>query len=150
MNDDLTSLRLLLARAENERDAALAEKLRLEAARRATCAQHEQLVVYRREYEKRWSAEFCREGKIDLVRCYQGFIERLSQAVDYQEGVARHAAGQAESATALVRSHELRAAALKKVIERRLRLGHGQAARLEQKQSDEISARAAWVRMAAT
>ena len=92
MNDDLRSLRLLLAQAERQRDEALAEQLKLDAAWRASAAQAEQLVLYRREYEQRWSTEFCREGKIELVRCYQGFIERLSQAVEQQERIAGHAA----------------------------------------------------------
>ncbi|MGZ5251903.1 MAG: flagellar FliJ family protein, partial [Caldimonas sp.] len=91
MNDDLNSLRLLLAQAEAQRAEALAEQIKLEAAQRAAAAQAEQLVTYRREYEQRWSAEFCREGKIELVRCYQGFIERLSQAVEQQERIAAHA-----------------------------------------------------------
>ncbi|MGZ5238422.1 MAG: flagellar export protein FliJ [Caldimonas sp.] len=149
MNDDLNSLRLLLAQAEAQRDEALAEQMKLEAARRAATAQAEQLVTYRREYEQRWSAEFCREGKIELVRCYQGFIERLSQAVEQQERIAAHATAQAERATAIVRGHEVRAAALKKLVERRLHEGRRVASALEQKQNDEHASRAAWLRMSA-
>ncbi len=149
MNDDLQSLNLLLARAEVERDEALAEQLKLEAAKRAADAQAEELVLYRREYEQRWSAEFCREGKIELVRCYQGFILRLNQAVEQQQRVAEHAAAQAERAEAIVRGHDVRAAALKKLVERRLHEGHLVSARLEQKQSDEHAARLAWSRRAA-
>ncbi|MEO8923771.1 MAG: flagellar FliJ family protein [Caldimonas sp.] len=149
MNDDLQSLTLLLARAEAQRDEAFAEQLKLDAARRAADTQAEQLVLYRREYEQRWSAEFCREGKIELVRCYQGFMLRLSQAVEQQQRAALHAAAQAERAEAIVRGHEVRAAALKKLVERRLQEGHRVAARLEQKQSDEHAARLAWNRHAA-
>ena len=146
MNDDLRALRLLLAQAERQRDEALAEQLKLEAAWRAAAAQAEQLVLYRREYEQRWSAEFCREGKIELVRCYQGFIERLTQAVEQQERVATHAAAQAERAAAIMRGHDVRAAALKKLIERRVKEGDRVAAGQEQKQNDEHAALAAWVR----
>jgi len=149
MNDDLHSLKLLLAQAEHQRDEALAEQLKLEAARRAAETQAEQLVVYRREYEQRWSAEFCREGKIELVRCYQGFMLRLTQAVEQQQRLARQAATQAERAEAIVRGHDVRAAALKKLVERRQQEGHRVAARLEQKQSDEHAARVAWTRYAA-
>ncbi|MEP7303127.1 MAG: flagellar FliJ family protein [Caldimonas sp.] len=150
MNDDLNSLRLLLARAEAQRDEAIAEQVTLEAGRRAAVAQAEQLVAYRREYEQRWSAEFCREGKIELVRCYQGFMQRLTQAVEQQERIAAHAATRAEQATAVMRGHEVRAAALAKLVERRLLEGRRLAAGLEQKQSDEHASRAAWVRYAAT
>jgi len=149
MNDDLQSLRLLLAQAEAQRDEALAEQMKLDAARRASAVQAEQLVTYRREYEQRWSAEFCREGKIELVRCYQGFIVRLSQAVEQQERIAVNAAAQAERAAGIVRGHDVRAAALKKLVERRIHEGRRVVAGLEQKQSDEQAARAAWVRFAA-
>ena len=148
MNDDLRSLRLLLAQAERQRDEALAEQLKLDAAWRAAASQAEQLVLYRREYEQRWRAEFCREGKMELVRCYQGFMERLSQAVEQQERIAGHAAAQAERATAIVRGHEVRAAALKKLVERRLKEGERVAAGREQRLNDEHAARAAWVRNA--
>jgi flagellar FliJ protein len=146
MTDDLHSLNVLLAQAERQRDEALAEHLKLDAACRACEAQAEQLVVYRREYEQRWSAEFCREGKIELVRCYQGFMLRLTQAVEQQQRLAVHAAAQAERAAAIVRGHDVRAAALKKLLGRRLEEGHRVAVRMEQKQSDEHAARVAWLR----
>jgi flagellar FliJ protein len=149
MNDDLHSLRILMAHAERQRDEAFAEQLKLDAARRSAETQAEQLVIYRRDYEARWSAEFSREGKIELVRCYQGFVLRLTQAVEQQQRVARHAAAQVERATAIVRGHDIRAAALKKLIERRLQEGHRAGAVQEQKQNDEHAARAAWLRLAA-
>jgi flagellar FliJ protein len=149
MQDDLKALALLLAQAERQRDEALAEQIKAESARRAAAAQAEQLVAYRREYEQRWGTEFCRDGKIELVRCYQGFIERLTQAVEQQERVAAHAAVHAERAEAIVRGHELRAAALKKLVERRVRQAEVAAARLAQKESDDRAVRAAWNRLTA-
>ena len=98
-------------------------------------------MLYRREYEQRWSAEFCREGKIELVRCYQGFIERLSQAVEQQERIAGHAAAQAERAAAIMRGHDVRAAALKKLVERRLK--EGERARRRPRAATERRARLA-------
>lgn len=149
MQDDLQPLALLLAQAERQRYDALAEQLKAETAKRAAEAQVEQLVAYRREYEQRWSVEFCREGKIELVRCYQGFIQRLSQAVEQQQRVAAHAGVQAERAEQVVRGHELRAAGLKKLVERRLRESEIAAARSEQKESDDRAVRAAWNRLTA-
>jgi len=149
MQDDLKALSLLLAQAERQRDEALAEQFKAESMRRDAAAQAEQLVAYRREYEQRWGAEFCRDGKIELVRCYQGFIERLTQAVEQQERAAAHAAIQAERAEAIVRGHEVRAGALRKLVERRLRQGEIAAARLEQKDSDDRAVRAAWNRLTA-
>jgi len=149
MHQDLHSLALLLAKAERERDEALAEQFRAEAARRAAVTQAEQLVAYRRDYERRWSAEFCREGKIELVRCYQGFMQRMTHAVEQQERIAAHTAVHAERAEAIVRGHELRVAALKKLVERRLRERDVVAARREQKESDDRAVRASWNRLTA-
>jgi flagellar protein FliJ len=149
MNDDLQPLAALLAQTERHRYEALAEQLKAETAKRAAESQVEQLVNYRREYEQRWSAEFCREGKIELVRCYQGFIHRLSQAVEQQQRAAADAAAQVERAEGVVRGHDMRAAGLKKLIERRLREGEIAAARIEQKESDDRAVRAAWNRLTA-
>ena len=149
MNDELQPLALLLAQTERQRYDALAEQLKAESAKRAAEVQAEQLVTYRREYEQRWSAEFCREGKIELVRCYQGFVQRLTQAVEQQQRVAAHDAVQVERAEAIVRGHEVRAAALKKLIERRLRESEANDARDEQKESDDRAVRASWNRLTA-
>ena len=149
MQEDLKSLAVLLAHAEHERDEALAEQFRTEAARRAAVAQAEQLVAYRRDYQRRWSAEFCRDGKIELVRCYQGFMQRMTQAVEQQEKIAVHAAMQAERAEAIVRGHELRTAALRKLVERRLTAGEVAATRREQRESDDRAVRRAWNRLTA-
>jgi flagellar FliJ protein len=149
MHDDLKPLALLLAQAERQRDEALAEQYHAERARHAASAQAEQLVAYRREYEQRWGAEFCRDGKIELVRCYHGFMDRLTLAVEQQEQLAASAAGQVERAEAVARGHEIRAAGLKKLVERRLREREATAARLEQKESDDRAVRAAWSRFTA-
>ncbi|HEX4234532.1 MAG TPA: flagellar FliJ family protein [Caldimonas sp.] len=149
MHDDLKPIALLLAQAERQRDEALAEQFQAERARRAAAAQAEQLVAYRREYEQRWGEEFCREGKIELVRCYHGFMDRLTQAVEQQERIAANAAGQVERAEAIARGHEIRAAGLKKLVERRLREREATSARLEQKESDDHAVRAAWSRLTA-
>lgn len=147
MTDALQPLRLLLAQAERQRDEALADQARAESLRRSAVAKADDLVTYRREYEQRWSAQFCREGRIELVRCYQGFMERLSQAVDQQARVAAQAAMQVEQISVLVRSHDMRAAGLKKLIGRRLQEAARHAERGEQAQSDERAARATWTQM---
>ncbi|MBV9889414.1 MAG: flagellar FliJ family protein [Rhizobacter sp.] len=149
MLQDLNPLSLLLAQAERERDEALAEQFRAEASRRAAATQAEQLLLYRRDYERRWSAEFCREGKIELVRCYQGFMQRMTQAIEQQQRIAAHAAMQAERAEAIGRGHELRVAGLKKLLERRLRDHEVDAARREQRESDDRAVRQAWSRLTA-
>ena len=146
---ELQPLTILLDQNQRQRDAALAEHLRARAASEAADAQAEQLVTYRREYEQRWSAQFCREGKIELVRCYQNFMERLTQAIDQQARIAEHAAQQLEHALVVLQASELRCASVRKLIERRTLEQRLAAERLDQKQSDEFAARAAWSQLGA-
>jgi len=140
----LQPLTALLIQTERQRDLALAEQRQAEAANSAARAQSEQLTVYRREYEQRWSAQFCREGKIELVRCYQGFMERLTQAIDSQVRAAAAASARLVRATAVVMEHEVRLAAVRTVVEQRLADQRRAMQRLDQKQNDELAARVAW------
>ena len=140
---DLQPLNILLAHNERERETAIAVHQRAQAASRAASTQAEQLLQYRRDYEQRWSAQFCREGKIELVRCYQSFVERLTQAVDQQARVAEHAGRQVENALAALRAVEMRCASVRKLIERRTQEHRLDAERRDQKQSDELASRAA-------
>ena len=145
----LHPLTTLLAQTERERDMALADHLRAQVAHSAAEAQAEQLLTYRREYEQRWGAQFAREGKIELVRCYQGFMERLTQAVEEQTRTAEQTARQVDRAATELRAAEMRCASVRRLIERRVRDLRIGADRREQKHSDEQSARAAWDRPSA-
>jgi flagellar FliJ protein len=147
---DLHPLNVLLGQNERERDAALAEHLRAAAASRAATEQAEQLRTYRREYEQRWGAQFALEGKIELVRCYQSFTERLTQAVEHQARVEQHAESQVARALVALREAELRCASMRKLIERRTQEQRLVADRRDQKHSDELAARVAWNRRGTT
>ena len=144
---DTQSLTLLLSQHERQRDIALAEHQRASQASSAAAAQSEQLHTYRREYEQRWAEQFRREGQIELVRCYQSFMERLTQAVDQQARIAEHSAQQLEHAASALREAELRCASVRKLLERRGREHRLAADRSEQKHSDEAATRAAWNRL---
>ena len=147
---DVQTLTILLGQNERQRDAAIAEHQRAQSAAEAAQGQAEQLRTYRREYEQRWKAQFCREGKIELVHCYQNFMERLTLAVEQQSRVAEHAALQVERALSALRDTELRCASVRKLIERRLADQRLSADRRDQKQTDEAASRAAWNRLAST
>lgn len=148
MTDPCQPLRALLAQAQRQRDQALAELHRLDAARLAADRQAEQLLLYRREHEARWQAQFRLEGRMELVHCHQGFMERLGDAIAQQLRIAAHAATQVERAAAIVRAHEIRTSALDELIGRRLRESRRAADRSEQKETDDFAARAAWHRTA--
>jgi flagellar protein FliJ len=146
---DLQPLTLLLGQHERQRDAAIAEHQRAIQASTAATAQAEQLHAYRRDYEQRWSEQFKREGKIELVRCYQSFMERLTQAVDQQTSVAEYAAQQVDTALSALRECELRCASVRKLIERRTQEHRAVEERRDQKQTDEQASRIAWNRLGA-
>ena len=145
----LKPLTALLAQTEAERDSAVTEHQRAQSAQQTSQAQTEQLLAYRREYEQRWNGRFSTDGKIELVRCYQGFMERLTQAVESQARIAEQATAQLERTREVLQGHEMRVASVRKLIDRRLaEIRHG-ADRREQKQADELASRAAWNQLAA-
>jgi flagellar protein FliJ len=144
---DVQTLTILLGQNERQRDAAIAAHQRAQAAADAAQHQTEQLRTYRREYEQRWRLQFGREGKIELVHCYQSFTERLTLAVEQQARAAEHAMQQAERAMGVLRDAELRCASVRKLIERRVAEKRIAAERRDQKQTDEAANRAAWNRL---
>jgi flagellar FliJ protein len=137
----MNPLQTLLAHTERERNAAMAEAKRVEMEHRNALRQAEQLQLYRREYEHRWSNEFSRSGGIDIVQCYQGFVARLGQAIEAQERVTLAAAQRFELAQQALQALEMRVASVRKLIERRCREQRSLEDRREQKQLDEYAAR---------
>jgi flagellar FliJ protein len=138
----------LLAHAERERNAVMADAKRIEQEHRQALRQAEQLLGYRRDYEQRWSSQFSQSGGIDIVQCYQGFVTRLGQAIEAQERLTRHAAQRLEQAQEAWQQQEMRVASVRKLIERRSRELRGDDDRREQKQLDEHAARLLWGRSA--
>ena len=143
----LQPLAAVLAQSERERDMALADLHRAQLASDAADAQAKQLLDYRREYEQRWGAQFAREGQIELVRCYQSFVERLTLAVEQQGRVAELSKQQLANAVLAVRVAETRCASVRKLIERRTSEMRNVAERRDQQQTDETAARAVWGRL---
>ena len=139
----MDALNTLLEQAEAERNRALAAlnqtRTRCEAAR----AQAQQLDAYRADYQQRWAVQFARGAALEIVRCYQGFSERLETAIA-QQG---HAVVQAQAAQAragdMLTAHELRVASVRKLIERRAQAQRQMAAQREQKADDEQAMRMA-------
>jgi flagellar protein FliJ len=142
--NSLQPLMALLAQTERERDDAWAHTQRALQAQQGAAAQAEQLLAYRREYEQRWNTQFRTGGRIELVHCYRGFMDRLTQAVEQQQQIAAHAATQAERARAALAEQELRVASVRKLIERRSQELRQSAERIEQKQTDEFGSRMSW------
>jgi flagellar FliJ protein len=141
-------LNTLLEHAERERDDALAQQQRAEAAMRGAENQVHQLLAYRGECERRWT-ERSRAGTTPtLMHCHQTFIGRLQTAVDMQGEVVKRAQAEVQRCREHLLALELRVASVRKLIERREAALAQQAGRSEQKMFDEIATRAAWNRLA--
>jgi flagellar FliJ protein len=138
----MQSLIALLQHTEAERDRTLAACQAASAAHLSAQSQYDQLLDYRREYEARWNGQFSQQGQIELVRCYHGFMLRLTQAVEHQQAVVQGAQTRLASARAALRERETRVAAVRKLIERRSVRERGELARREQKLSDEMASHA--------
>jgi flagellar protein FliJ len=140
----MTALHTLLHQAEAERDQAMAALRRAEEQAEHVRAQAEQLASYRSEYQQRWANNFSRRSAIEIVHCYQSFMQRLDEALalQRQQSDAAHAlAGQQRQALVVA---ERRVASVRKLIGRRqAELQHKQS-RLEQRQNDETAERIRW------
>ena len=137
----IESLVALLQQAELARDAAIAGHQRAQREALAARGQHEQLVSYRRDYEARYSTQFASAGSMEMLRCYQSFMQRLTQAVDQQQRVAQHCGQREATALEALQQQEIRVASIRKLIERRGEEHKRALAQREQRAADEAAAR---------
>jgi flagellar FliJ protein len=137
------TLQLLLQQAERARDAAQARHAQAHAQAQHAALQAEQLVQYRDEYRRRAPALQGRQANIELVRCHQGFMQRLDQAIAQQQQQLQALRQQAESERALLLERETQLAALRRLAERRAQEARRAGARREQDQNDEAALRLA-------
>ncbi len=146
----LQPLMTLLEQCERERDELAVTHQRALTAHRSATDQAEQLVVYRGEYERRWAEQFRTDGRMELVNCYRGFMDRLTQAVEQQKHMVLQAEAALEKARLTLRDGEIRVASVRKLLERRLSEIRLSADRREQKATDEFASRMAWSQRNAT
>ena len=146
----LQPLNTLLEQATIERDAALGAHRKALSAVAAAQTQATQLAEYRQEYAQRFGTQFQRAGAIELLQCYQGFMVRLDEAVSQQQRLLALAVERGETAKAALLNTELRVASVRKLIERRIAEAVRTQDRSDQKATDELASRAAWLRLAGT
>jgi flagellar protein FliJ len=145
----LRPLLLLLEHAESERDQVLARQRRADVAVVQAERQQEQLQAYRQESETRWTSQMRAGGMtVTMLQCYQGFAERLHGAVALQGQQIERLRGEQQRAQADTLAAELRVASVRKLLERRGQTLQQAADRREQKQMDEMAARAGRVQRA--
>lgn len=144
--DRIDLLHTLLEREKDKRDAALVDWRDAEARAQAAREQADALVAYRAEYRTRWQAQFAASAAIEILRCYQGFVERLEQAIGAQQGAVEQAAQRARAARERLQHRELKVATVQRLIERRAQAAALKASRHEQKAIDEAAQRLGWAR----
>ncbi|WP_119157483.1 flagellar export protein FliJ [Caldimonas tepidiphila] len=138
------ALHLVLEQAQRARDAAQAASERADQALQAAERQAAQLGQYRGEYQQRWSTRFRTEGGTSgVLNCYQGFMQRIEEAIGHQQQMLAHAARQQARARAELLQCETRVASVQRLIERRRSEALASARRHEQKTTDEQAARSA-------
>ncbi|HYE41580.1 MAG TPA: flagellar export protein FliJ [Ramlibacter sp.] len=140
----MQALMVALEHAEKERDAALLVMQRAAGQLDAAQKQAQQLQDYRAEYQQRWSAQFKREGTIDILHCYQNFMARLNTAIEQQQRMVEQAKVQHEHAQEALMERETRAASIRKLIERRAAEQALAQERRDQKATDEQASRISW------
>ena len=138
------ALQSLLEHAERERDEAMACLLQTEDSSRRLRQQLEQLQAYRADYQARSPGSGGQAAPIELLRCHQGFVQRLDQALAQQGQLLASAESQLLLQRQLLLERETRVAAVRKLVERRLHEQQRSLARQEQKRSDEASAQRRW------
>ncbi len=143
-----TTLHLVLAHAERQRDEALAAMLQADEAVRRLRTQADQLLAYRSEYRARGPASTGAATGIEALRRHADFMQRLEQALAQQalslEGAELNAA---RLRTELV-AQEMRVASSRKLLERRSAEQQRAQARLEQRRTDEAALQQLWRRHA--
>ena len=137
--ESLSTLNLLLDRATQERDRLAAELRRGEDVAQRARRQGEQLQAYRGEYLQRWGQQFGRGGAIEIVHCYQSFMQRLDEAVAQQQRKIDAADQGVAAMRQLLLQAELRMASVKKLIERRQADARRLEDRRDQRQTDETA-----------
>ena len=133
------ALHTLLEHAERQRDEAVSALLQAEGQRRRPQQQEEQLLAYRDEYRQRHPALGGRSASIELLRCHEGFMQRLDLALQLQRGQVQQAEDHCSLLRTALVAHETRVASVRKLLERRGAQALTLATRLEQRRSDETA-----------
>jgi flagellar FliJ protein len=138
------ALNALLEHAERQRDEALARLMQAEESSRRLRNQWEQLRAYRADYEARAPGMGAQAAPIELLRCHQGFVQRLDQALTQQSALIHSADEQLALKRQMLLERETHVASVRKLVERRLQDHQRTTARLEQKRSDEAATQRRW------
>ena len=140
-NAQQSSLNTILEQAETARDEAMAQ---FEVSRKAHEGARQQLQSlhdFRSQYQSRWQSQFQQAGGMEILRCYQDFMARLSEAEVEQQRRTEYARGVTERCRLALIERERKVAAVTQLIQRREKEELAKANRRDQKATDEMAAR---------
>lgn len=131
----------LLAQAERERDAALADLARAEHHAQRLQAQAEQLHQYRSDLRQRHPAAAGQAAPMDSVNVHQSFSGRLQDVIDQQQAQRMAALAQVDRQRRALVPLELRVASVRKLLGRRAEAVQRVQQQRDQRQTDETAQR---------
>jgi len=136
-----SQLETLLQRAQADRDRAAAALRQAERLVEQAQSLTRQLSDYRTEFDERWMTRFRSTGTPALLHCQRGFGQRLNQAIAAQHNNTQQLGNRVEQARALLIAREQRVAAVQKLMARRYADAQKNAARRDQRHTDEAAQR---------
>lgn len=131
------ALQTMLELAERQRDTARAALMQAENHSNRALAQLDQLIAYQADYRARAPGTAGLAAPIELLRCHQGFMGRLDQALAQQREAVKTSHAELLRRRQQLQQAELRVASVRKLLERRQAERARLQARREQQRSDE-------------
>jgi flagellar FliJ protein len=142
---DIQTLKILLEREEADRETAEIGMRQAERYLSRVDEQMAQFDKYRADYIARWQDEFGHHGGIEILRCYRSYMGRLDEAISQLTAQQTHAQASLRRARTLLLEAETRVAGIRKLMDRRIETHERGERRREQKHTDEMAQRAAWL-----
>lgn len=136
-----TGLNALLEQAQTARDEAFSQ---FESARKAHEQARQQLQSlhdFRQQYQDRWRQQFQQASGMEIMRSYQEFMNRMSEAEAEQVRRTELAQAHLERNRTLLLERERKVAAVTKLMERRAGEQALKEQRRDQKATDETASR---------
>jgi flagellar protein FliJ len=136
-----TGLNALLEQAQTERDEAFTQFENGRKAHEHARQQLQSLHDFRQQYQDRWRQQFSQGSGMEIMRSYQEFMNRLSEAEAEQSRRLEVTASSLERLRAVLIERERKVAAVTKLMERRASEQALKEQRRDQKATDEMASR---------
>lgn len=141
MSQTPNPLTALLEQAETARDEALSQ---FESGRKAHEMARQQLQSlhdFRQDYQQRWQQQFRQASGMEIMRSYQDFMTRMSEAEAEQQRRLEQAQSHLDRCRAMLLERERKVAAVTKLMQRRAGEHALKEQRRDQKATDETASR---------